>query len=198
MSIASKFMSAIRGHGEPQAVTPTKAAAQRYSLPTVQFDSARVTSEVKADLRNNVEAIKEFERSHFDQIYQAALLSVSRGGDLAVLFNAIMALNLPGMTKKKAGAISANLNSKATALMTRDQQLAVDAQYAVWVHSGAPCIPNHRKASDDDFRRANAHKAASGKRYEVVTGMLIDGRWTRPGVDEGCKCISRVIIPGFE
>jgi hypothetical protein len=157
-----------------------------------------VTNEIKADLRKNVEATKEFERSHFDQVYEAALLSVSRGGDLAVLFNAIMALHLPGMTKKKAGAISSSLNSKATALMTRDQQLAVDAQYAVWMHSGAPCIPNHRSASDDEFRRADAHKAANGRRYEVATGMLIDGRWTRPGVDEGCKCVSRIIIPGLE
>jgi hypothetical protein len=184
-----------RPHHDRTAGVPGRAC---YSLPTVRFDPARVTNEIKADLRKNVEATKEFERSHFDQVYEAALLSVSRGGDLAVLFNAIMALHLPGMTKKKAGAISSSLNSKATALMTRDQQLAVDAQYAVWMHSGAPCIPNHRSASDDEFRRADAHKAANGRRYEVATGMLIDGRWTRPGVDEGCKCVSRIIIPGLE
>lgn len=57
---------------------------------------------------------------------------------------------------------------------------------------------NPKKPSAEDIRQDAAHKAADGKRYEVVKGMLMDGRLTMPGRDEGCKCISRSVIPGFD
>ena len=83
------------GRPEPKpAVVPASAVEPGYAIPTVKFDPKRVTEAVKTDLKNNIKKIKEFDESHFDQIYDAALRSISRGGDLATLFNAIMELNL--------------------------------------------------------------------------------------------------------
>jgi hypothetical protein len=181
-----------------QEVTPAATVEPSYRIPTVKFDPNRLTEAVKADLKKNVRMIKEFNESHFDQIYDVALRSVSRGMDQAILINAIMDLDLPDMTKQRAGEISRSLNFKAKALMDRDQKITLDIKHAIWMYSGAPCQLNHKKPSEKDIRQDTAHKAASGKRYEVAKGMLLNGRWTMPGRDEGCKCVSRSIIPGLD
>ena len=142
--------------------------------------------------------IKEFDAAHFDQIYIAALESISVGGNLAILFDAILALNHPDMTKQRAGEISRSINNKAKALMNREQQLSIGIRYAIWIYSGAPCWLNPKNPSAKDIRQDAAHKAAGGKRYEVAKGMLLNGRYKWPGQDEGCKCVSRSIIPGLD
>jgi hypothetical protein len=199
MPIVSRLMAAIRSGGKPKpAVAAASATQSAYAIPTVMFDPKRVTEEVEADLKNNIKKIEGFDESHFDQIYAAALQSVSRGRDLAILFNAIMALKLPDMTKQRTSEISLSLNNKATALMNRNQQVSLGIEYATWIYSGAPCQINPKRPSAEDIRQDAAHKAANGKRYEVITGMFVNGRLTMPGRDEGCKCSSRSIIPGFE
>jgi len=180
-----------------QEIAPAATVELIYGIPTVKFDPKRVTEGVKADLKSNIKKIKEFDETNFDQIYNAALRSISRGRDAATLFNAIMELNLPNMTKQRASQISISLNNKATALMNRNQQASLDIKYAIWVYSGAPCQMNPRKPSAKDIRQDAAHKVADGKRYEVAKGMLLNGRLTMPGREEGCKCVSRSVIPGL-
>lgn len=137
MSIVSKLILAIRGGGGPKsAVAPAEAMEPAYTIPTVKFDPKRVTEAVKADLKDNIKQIKEFNESNFDKIYGAALRAISGGRDLAILFNAVMELNLPHMTKQRAREISLSLNNKATALMNCDQQVSIGVKYAIWVYSG--------------------------------------------------------------
>ena len=199
MSIFSKLMSAFSGGREPTAtVAPARTVEPAYTIPTVKFDSNRVTEAVKADLRSNIQKVKEFDETLLEQIYDFALQSISKGRDLGTLFNAIMELNLPDMTKRRASEISLSLNNKATALMNRDQQVSVGIKYAMWVYSQAPCQMNPKNPSSEDIRQDAAHQAADGQRYEVAKGMLLNGRWTLPGRDEGCKCFSQPIIPGFD
>jgi hypothetical protein len=199
MSFLSKLMSAIRGGGEPKpTAAPAKVVEQAYAVPTVKFDPKRVTEAVKIDLAKNIRKIKEFDESHFDKIYGTALRSISRGGDLATLFNAIAELNLPNVTKQRAGDISRSLNNEATALMDRNRQESHGIKYAIWMYSGAPCQVNPKKPSAKDIRQDAAHRAADGKRFEVAKGMLLNGQLTMPGREEGCKCASRSIIPGLE
>jgi hypothetical protein len=199
MSIISKLILAIYSHQKPKpTVAPATAIRSVYAIPTVKFDSSRVTEAVKADLKKNIKRIKEFDESHFSQIYDAALRSISRGRDLATLFNAIVELNLPNMTKHRASEISHGLNNKATVMMNRDRQISLGIKYAIWEYSGAPCQVNPQKPSAKDILQDKAHKAANGKRYEVAKGMLLNGRLTMPGREKGCKCFSRSIIPGFD
>jgi hypothetical protein len=196
MSILSKLMSAIRGGGKSTlGAAPAEAAEPVLVIPTVKFDSKWVTEAVKADLEKNIKKIKEFDESNFDQIYDAALRSISRGRDLATLFNAIAELNLSGMTNRRASEISLSLNNKATALINRDRLVSIGIKYAIWTYSRAPCQVNPPKPSVKDIRQDAAHRAADGKRYEVAKGMLLNGRWTMPGQEEGCKCFSRPVLP---
>ena len=199
MAIFSKLMSAVRGSREAEfAVTLGKVVEPVYGIPTVKFDPKRVTEAVKADLRKNIQRLKDIDESHIDKIYDAALRSISRGRDLATLYNAIVELNLPTMTKQRASEISRSLNNKARAIMNRDRQASLGIKNAIWVYGGAPCQVNPKKPSAKDIRQDAAHRGANGKRYDTSKGMLLNGRLTVPGKDEGCKCISRPIIPDLD
>jgi hypothetical protein len=83
-------------------VLPAATGEQVCRIPSVRFDPKRVTEQVKADLAKSIRTTKEFDLSHFDSINDAAVRAISRGGDLAALFGAIMALNLPNMTTNPA------------------------------------------------------------------------------------------------
>ncbi len=198
MSIFSKLMSAMRGGGEPNtAISPARGVEPAYAIPTLRFNPERVTEGVKDDLKNNIRKLKEFDESHFDQIYDAALRSISRGRDLATLFNALMEMNINGLRKRRAADIALLLNNKATAIMEKERQESLGVKYAFWLYSGAPCKISAKGTTIQDSRQDAAHKAANGKRYDVSKGMFVDGKWTRPGQEEGCRCVSKPVIKGF-
>ena len=85
------------------------------------------------------------------------------------------------------------LNNKATALMDRERQGSLGIKQAHWLYSGAPCELNPKKPTGQD----TAHRAANGKLYDVSTGIFLNGKWTWPGVEPGCRCISKSVVPGF-
>ncbi len=162
-------------------------------ISTVSFDASRVSEAVKADLRKCILLLEEVEERHFDKIYEAALRSITAGRDLSVLCNALMHMNISGMTKGRASEIARTLNNKATALMTQGRQEALGITQAVWLYSGAPCEINPKAPTGQD----TAHRAANGKPFDVSKGMFLNGKWTWPGVEPGCRCASKSVVPGF-
>jgi hypothetical protein len=74
---------------------------------------------------------------------------------------------------------------RASSLHGRKRQLQSGTTHAIWMHSGAGVAPR------------SAHVAFSGHMYEVARGAFLEGKWTWPGVEIDCKCMSRPVIPGF-
>jgi hypothetical protein len=188
MSIASKFFETLKGFGHKS----TETVEPPSRIPTVGFDASRVTNAVKADIRNNI-LLLEIDSQYVDRLYDAAVRSISAGRDLSVLHDALVRLNISGMTTRRAGDIALRLNNRATALMNREHQEALGIKQAVWLYSGAPCEINPKKSTGQDA----AHRAANGKSFDVSQGMHLSGKRTWPGVEPGCRCVSKSIIPGF-
>jgi hypothetical protein len=163
-------------------VTETKT----FGIPKVKFDPANVTETVKADLRQNIKSFREIGDDKFDLTYDAALRSIYAGGDLPSLCSVLNSLD--GVSEFRAEEISRSLHNKATTLINTERQQRLAIKEAVWRYSGAPCGAEHDAA----------HKAENGKRYSVVTGVFINGQWTWPGREDGCKCISKPILPGTD
>lgn len=161
--------------------------------PTVKFDSDRVTDTVLVDLKENILMLPEVGANDFEAIYQAALRSISAGGALDIIFAALMGID--GMAKRRAADISRSLNFKAKAIMNVEQQTKLGIKYATWCYSGAPCRL-HPKLPGSEKQDA-AHKAANSKPYLVSRGMFLNGEWTWPGRQDGCKCFSKPMIPGL-
>jgi uncharacterized protein with gpF-like domain len=168
------------------------------SIPTVKFDASRVTDAVKAEIRNSVSEIEGPTDPQREAIYCAALRSVSAGGDLHTLYAALMELGVDGLTKKKASAIAVRINNRAASLMNKTKQQSLGIEYARWMYSGAPCVTNPKKPTPADIEQDAAHKAANGQRFKISEGMLLNGKWTWPGNNDGCRCVSRSIIPGLD
>ena len=187
----------LRPFAKPTEVKRGYSRSVRYAsqaMPTVKFDPSTVSRSVKADLRRNVNLLDDIEKKHAKQIYEAALHSISAGRDLHSLCTALV--KVEGMTKGRAAEIALSLNNKATAMINRERQVALGITHAIWMYANAPCMkdPNHSLAAD--AQQDAAHR--NGKRYEISKGLFVDGKWTWPGVEEGCKCCSRSVLPGLK
>jgi hypothetical protein len=130
----------------------------RPPIPTIKFDVSRVTETVKADIKKNVMLLEEVDRNNFDQIYDAALRSISAGRDLSLLSSVLMK---NGVTKQRAAEIVIFLNNRATALMNRERSVSLGIKRAVWIYSGAPC-DNPRSPTDQQKRQNEAHRLQTG------------------------------------
>jgi len=186
MSMLSKWLE-IFDRKSPSA----EICADR--IPRVSFDASRVNEAVRADLRKNILLLAEVEQHHFDRVYEAALRSITAGRDLSVLYSALMRMNIAGMTKRRASEIAYQLNNKATALMTRGCHETLGITQAVWLYSGAPFEISPKAPTGQDA----AHRAANGKSFDVSKGMFLNGKWTWPGIEPGCRCVSKSVVPGF-
>jgi hypothetical protein len=163
-------------------------------LPTVRFDPQQVTETVKADLWANVQEFDDLPLGHEAEVYETALSSIQRGRDLYILSTHLIQLGVP---KKRAFEISRYLNNRATSLMLIENWLKLGIDRANWLYSGAPCRSG-RFPTETDRQRDNAHKSANGTSYQISNGMMVNGKWTHPGREPGCKCVALPIIPGFD
>lgn len=180
----------LKGRGRAKQRSP--------SLPTVKFDRALVSVTIRADLRANIEAIEGIDSPHVEPIYRAAVEAINRGGDLHLLANSIIELDLAGIDRVRAASIARSLSSAASALISDQQYAAMGIESAKWLYSGAPCHSGRTNASAAQLRQDAAHRAANGKLYRVGEGILLDGKWTLPGRERDCKCVSTAVIPGFD
>jgi hypothetical protein len=160
------------------------------------YKSREMTETVKADLRKNIGMLKEVSSGDFDRVYDVAVRAFSNGSDLHSLSQALLAIE--GMSKRRASEISHSLASKAIAIMVAENCERMGIKYAIWLYSGAPCETNPKKPTDQELQQNEAHKAANGKMFYVGKGMFLDGKWTRPGYEDGCKCVARPMIAGLD
>ena len=132
------------------------------TMPTVKFDPSAVSESVKADLRRNIELLDDLEKKHVRQIYEAALLSISAGRDLHMLFTALM--QIEKMPKERADEIARSLHNKATALIDRERQASLGITHAIWMYPNAPCMrdPKHPVAADVQQDSAHRKERAPG------------------------------------
>ena len=183
------------GFGKKGRKAPAPDAVQAANrIPTVKFDPTRVTDTVLDDLKANIRALPEVGADNFETIYQAAFRAISVGGALNIIYAVLM--DIDGMTKPRASDISRSLNSKAKAIMDTEQQTKLGIKYATWLYSGAPCRVNPKEPGGGD--QDAAHKEANGKPYLISKGMFLNGEWTWPGRNDGCKCVSKSVIPGLD
>jgi len=170
---------------------------KRFHSPfAIEFDPSLVSKSTKANLRRNIESLDDIEKKHVKQIYKVALRSVLAGGDEHVLYTALM--KIEGMTKRRAAEIARSLNAKAREQINRERTLSLGITHAIWMYANAPCMKDPRHPVVEDVQQDSAHRAANGKKYEITKGLFVDGKWTRPGVEEGCKCTARSVLPWNE
>jgi hypothetical protein len=162
-----------------------KPGSFSYENWLVKPDPARWTETVKVDLRENIKALKDLSPMNVYAVYEDALAAFHEGFNLRLFCQALVA---HGMTKKRAREVAFNISSKTNALMWSERLMRAGIKSAYWSYSGAPC---------GDAEQDAAHKSANRMPFLIEEGMLINGKRTWPGREDGCKCTARAIIPGL-
>jgi hypothetical protein len=176
------------------------SGARWQAMPTVKFDPSAMSKSVKVDLRRNIDLLPDLESSQTKHIYELALRFISAGGDLHLFCTELMKMNIKGMTTERAAEIGRSLSNKTKAVNDRERQTSLGITHAIWMYPNAPCMKDafRSRPTAADVQQDSAHRLANGKQYEISKGLLVDGKWTWPGIEDGCKCVSRPVLPGLE
>ena len=182
---------------KPSEIASNSAAsAQRPSMPTVRFDPSTVTESVKKSLRRNIESYDGLGKRHAPKVYKIMLRSLLESRDMPWLIQALTGID--GISRDWAIGISRSVLHRVMAQIDQERKISLGITHAIWLYAGAPCLKNPSNPTEAEVRQDAAHSEANGKKYELKRGLLVDGKWTWPGVERDCKCNSRSIIPGLE
>jgi uncharacterized protein with gpF-like domain len=153
-------------------------------LASIKFNPPRASVDAyRAVIAEKVALIAEIPAAHLKNVEAVVWRAVMAGGDLATLS---IELQRYGLSNRRAADIALHQWSMARVVMDNARCLALGITEAIWQHSGAAKTP-----------RAS-HVAFSGKRFRIVTGAYLDGKWVWPGSEPDCRCTSRAVIPGLE
>lgn len=138
----------------------------------------------RAVITENVALITGISAEKLDDVQDAVWNSILRGDELEVFSAELHKKH--GLTVEEAGEIARYQVCMSKAVMENTRQLELGITEATWQYSGVICdgMPSH--------------KAFHGKRFQLVTGAHLDGKWVWPGCEPGCRCTSSAIIPGFD
>jgi SPP1 gp7 family putative phage head morphogenesis protein len=152
---------------------------------TVKFRMTRAQNDVlQATIGENVGLIKSVAQGHLSQLEGVVMRSVQEGRDLATLTKALT--DQYGVAQRRAETIARSQNNMATASLTRARQTELGITKAKWLHSAGGKHPRPE------------HVAFSGKLYDVSKGAFLENKWTWPGREINCRCVSIPVIPGLD
>lgn len=152
---------------------------------TVRFKMTAAQNDAyQAVIGENVNLIKSIAAKHLSDVETMVMKSVQTGRDLGTLTKSLQ--ESYGVTKRRAALIARTQNNMATATLTRVRQKEVGITTAKWLHSAGGKHPRHE------------HVAFSGKTYDVQKGAFLEGKWTWPGQEINCRCVSVPVVRGFD
>ena len=179
-----------------------KAEARRFARRAARLTDAQMAAELKrigftvgfkatpamndalqSVIGEQVSLISSLPAQHMTQVEGAVMRAVQSGRDLATLARELE--HQHGVTDRRAAFIARDQVNKATAVFTRARQAELGITEAIWLHSAGGKKPRPE------------HVAFSGKRYDIAKGAFLEGKWTWPGVEPRCRCVSKSIVPGF-
>jgi len=165
----------------------------RSSIPTVRFDASFVTDAIRADLWERIQEFEDLPVGEEETVYEAALLGVTRGRDSHVLYKALTEMGMPTI---RASYITRYLIQRSSALMDVARSRSLGLKEGKWLYSGAACYSTN-SPSNAEISMDAAHRAANGEVFRLDKGMKVNGQWTFPGLEPGCKCVTNAVVPGF-
>lgn len=92
-----------------------------------------------------------------------------------------------GIEKNCAAGVARFLANTASALGNLERQKSLGITEALWQTSTCGMKPGIYPE----------HVEYNDRRYSLLTGLPVDGKYLHPGTEIGCTCISRSVIPGF-
>jgi uncharacterized protein with gpF-like domain len=149
-----------------------------FKPPTAAIDAYR------AALAGQVALIEGIDRKHLKGVEDLVWRSVMKGYDMYSLSVGLQ--EKYGFTRDQAASIARHQANMAHVVIDNARKLELGITEAIWRHSGAGRSPRP------------SHVAFNGKRFNIITGAFLDGKWVWPGSEPDCRCTSKSVIPAFE
>lgn len=143
--------------------------------------TASMRQTLNAGFQQQVELITNLGDQHIAAVEGYVMRSLQTGRDLQQLSDDLE--DTLGVSRRKAEFIARDQTNKATATMARTRALELGCTEGEWLHSAGGKKPRP------------SHVAFSRKRYDLAKGAYLEGKWTWPGVEPNCRCVSRPILP---
>lgn len=143
----------------------------------------RMSTVVQATITEQVNLITDIAERHLTQVEGAVMRAIQNGQDLHQLTNELE--DTLGVTRRRAAFIARDQTNKTTATMARTRGLDLGCTEGEWLHSAGGKKPRPE------------HVKFSGKRYSLAKGAFLEGKWTHPGVEPNCRCVSRLVLPSL-
>jgi len=178
--LAAKFADATMVNSDVSLSTAFKDIGV-----TVQFKMTEpMNNALQAVIAENVNLIKSIPEQYLTQVETLVMQSAGRGRDLGYLADELQ--KRYGITKRRAALIARDQNNKATSVMQVARQTSLGITEGIWHHSHAGKVPRP------------SHVRASGTKFDLSKGLLLDGEWLLPGEAINCRCTWSAVIPGLD
>lgn len=149
---------------------------------TVDLQLTDYTKEsLKGVIAENTALIRSIGNQYLEKVQMHVWESVLSGLDAHQLSE-----NLKhdfGVATRRADLIARDQTAKANSAIEIARRTELGITEAIWVHSGGGKEPRQ------------SHVRASGKRYEITKGLLIDGEYIQPSQKINCRCVSKAVLP---
>lgn len=168
-----------RSNAELRNILKRGGYSVRFTMTAAMRDVMRAT------INEQVSLIKSIPQRYLTNVEGLVMRSVQTGRNLEQLTNDLE--KQYGVARRRAATIARSQNNIATSTMTRARQTELGIEEGIWQHSHAGKKPRP------------THVAMDGKRFPLRKGMWDKAvkRYVFPGVEPGCRCTSRPVIPGF-
>lgn len=163
------------------------AADLRKANFTVRFKPSKAMNDAYGGvIEENIGLIKSIGEQHLAGVQTDLMQSVQNGRDLGYLTEKLV--QRTGITKRRAARIATDQNNKATAVMQKTRALELGITKAIWLHSagGKTPRPEHVAFSGQQFDLREGHDFHNGE------GIV----W--PGTAISCRCVFKMVVPGFD
>lgn len=168
LTVARQRKADLKASGITVAFKPPKASIDAY----------------RAALAGQVAMIEGIDPKQRKGLEDLIWRSVMKGYDLYRLSRGLQ--EEYGFSMEQAASISRHQANMARVVIDNARKLELGITEAIWRHSGAGRSPRP------------SHVAFNGKRFNIITGAFLDGKWVWPGSEPDCRCTSKSIIPAFE
>lgn len=177
--IATKFAESGRKATDSSFQSALKDAgwAVKFQVTPVMRDAMNAT------ITDNIALIKSIPQEYLTDVQGIVMRGYTQGRDLSAISDELQ--HRYGVTSRRASFIALDQSNKLNATVTQARRVELGLFEAEWQHSGGgkEPRPEHVKAGKEK------------RKFDVRKGCLIGGKYILPGVEPGCRCSSRTVLP---
>lgn len=135
---------------------------------------------VQALISKNTEEVAKFVDYGVQKTSDLIIDSVTSGFDIQKLSKAFR--EIIGIKQRQAERLARNQIHYATTILEDARRESLGITKAIWMHSHAGRPPRPE------------HLAFDGKEYDIRKGAYLEGKWTKPGLEPNCRCLSQSVL----